>query len=72
MRYTTEYNPQISDKCKKIIKNNIGSTFESSDSYVYNLDYIYQWMQENKHSVKLSDLNELKRLVDEKVDYIEF
>ena len=72
MRYTTKYNPQISDKCKKIIKNNIGSTFESSDSYVYNLDYIYQWMQEIKHSVKLSDLNELKRLVDEKVDYIEF
>jgi hypothetical protein len=72
MRYTTEYNPQISDKCKKIIKDNIGSTLESSDSYVYNLDYVHEWLREKAFHLTASDLNVIKGLITEKVDYIEF
>jgi hypothetical protein len=72
MRYTTEYNPQISDKCKKIIKDNIGSTLESSDSYVYNLEYVYEWLKEKAFHLTASDLDVIKELIAEKVDYIEF
>jgi hypothetical protein len=72
MRYTTEYEPQISDKCKKIIKDNIGSTLESIDSYAYNLEYVYEWLQENASHMTSLDLKVIKGLIAEKVDYIEF
>ena len=72
MRYTTEYEPQISDKCKEIIRNNIGSTLESSDSYVYNLEYVHEWLKERAFHLTASDLKVIEGLISEKVDYIEF
>lgn len=80
MRYTTEYNPALTQECKTYIRNNIGATLESDDSGVYSLDYVYEELSgeieqnggEEIFGISLADVELLKKLHDEKVDYIEF
>lgn len=80
MRYTTEYNPEISETCKTYISNNVGPSFSSEDTDIYSLDYISEvlkiQMNEGNEEVIFNlpsnDMKVLQNLIDEKVDYIEF
>jgi hypothetical protein len=80
MRYTTEYNPEISETCKTYISNNVVPSFSSEDTDIYSLDYISEvlkiQMNEGNEEVIFNlpsnDMKVLQNLIDEKVDYIEF
>lgn len=80
MRYTTEYNPVISQECKTYISNNINPVYSSEDTDIYSLDYVCEvlklQMNEGNEEVIFNlpskDMEVLQNLIDENVDYIEF
>ena len=81
MRYTTEYKPQLSRKCREFIFDKIDPTFSYVDNgtQMYSLDYVYEaltdvYTQEDKEKagISIQDMSVLKSLIDEDVSYIEF
>ena len=82
MRYTTEYNPAISQECKTYISNNINlnPVYSSEDTSIYSLDYVCEVLklemnegnEEVIFNLPSNDMKVLQNLIDEKVDYIEF
>lgn len=77
MRYTTEYNPNLSDGCKDYIWKYITPSLASEDSAVFNTSYLYEALSEDLSEeddllgITKNDLKIIKDLIDEKVDYIE-
>ena len=80
MRYTTEYNPALSQECKTYISNNINPVYSSEDTDIYSLHYVREVlkleMNEGNEEVIFNlpskDMKILQDLIDENVDYIEF
>ena len=80
MRYTTEYNPEISETCKTYISNNINPVYSSEDTDIYSLDYVCEVLklemnegnEEVIFNLPSNDMKVLQNLIDENVDYIEF
>jgi hypothetical protein len=80
MRYTTEYNPEISQTCKTYISSNITPVYSGEDTGIYSLDYVCEVlkleMEEGNEEVIFNlpskDMEVLQNLTNEKVDYIEF
>ena len=79
MRYTTEYNPQISTECKTFIRDNVNAVCATEDTEIYYLDYVYEaltdvYTQEDKEKagISIQDMSVLKILINEDVSYIEF
>jgi len=80
MRYTTEYNPEISQTCKTYISSNINPIYSSEDTNIYSLNYVCEVlkleMDEGNEEVIFNlpskDMEVLQNLTNEKVDYIEF
>jgi|LakMenE01Jun11ns_1017448.scaffolds.fasta_scaffold9049611_2 hypothetical protein len=79
MRYTTEYNPQISTECKKFIRDNINPAYTAEDTEIYYLDFVYEALseilkepEEELLGIKAQDFSVLKSLIDENVSHIEF
>jgi len=80
MRYTTEYNPAITQECKNYISSNINPIYSSEDTDIYSLNYVCEVlkleMEEGNEEVIFNlpskDMEVLQNLTNEKVDYIEF
>lgn len=82
MRYIAEVNPNLSETCLGFIEENITPSMWSQDEdpvRQYLLIHTYDTIQdivegnrENLYGIYQSDLEELERLLDEDVDYIEF
>ena len=80
MKHIVEYNPVLSDECKTFISNNINPVYTAEDTDIYALDYVYEALTQELHEnddeeifgISLSDIKELDKLINEKVDYIEF
>ena len=80
MRYTTEYQPAISQECKTYISNNINPVYSSEDTDIYSLDYVCEVLklemnegnEEVIFNLPSNDMKVLQNLIDENVDYIEF
>jgi hypothetical protein len=80
MRYTTEYNPEISETSKTYISKHITPSFQNEDSSIYSLDYVCEvlklQMNEGNEEVIFNlpskDMEVLQNLTNEKVNYIEF
>jgi hypothetical protein len=80
MRYTTEYNPALTQECKNYINSNINPIYSSEDTDIYSLDYVCEvlklQMNEGNEEVIFNlpskDMEVLQNLINEKVDYIEF
>ena len=80
MRYTTEYQPAISETCQSYIFNNINPVFENDSTAIYGLDYVIEVLEDeisqndNKEifGIELKDIEVLKKLNAENVNYIEF
>jgi hypothetical protein len=80
MRYTTEYNPAISETCKTYIYNNLKPVHQNEDTSIYSLNYVFEELSdliahndgEEIFGITLKDIEVLEKLIDEIVDYIEF
>ena len=80
MKYTTEYQPQISKECQTYISNNITPSFGNEETSIYALDYVFEFLSEELQNnnnqeifgISLTDIKELDKLMNEQVDYIEF
>ena len=78
MRYTTEYNPALSQECLTHIGLHIEPSIYSYETSVYALDYLIEKLteqledEEELFGITSNDVAKLKELLDEKVDYIEF
>lgn len=78
MRYTTEYQPQISSKCREFIYNNVNPVFsyDTNGTQMYALDEVLDALskniQEPTPSASLEELSLIKDLISEDVSYIEF
>ena len=80
MRYTTEYQPAISETCKTYIVNNINPVFANDFTSIWVLNYIIETLEEeisqnNEEEIfgiKMTDVKILRQLNIENVDYIEF
>jgi hypothetical protein len=78
MRYTTEYTPAISKESMTYIRLHLTPSMYNDETYVYALDYVYEKLNEELEDeeellgINSNDMAVLKRLIDEKVDYIEF
>jgi hypothetical protein len=80
MRYTTEYNPALTQECKTYISSNINPVYSSEDTDIYSLNYVCEvlklQMNEGNEEVIFNlpskDMEVLQNLINEKVDYIEF
>ena len=80
MRYTIEYQPQISNECLTFIANNIDPLYTNEDTDIYVIDYTYEALSELVNDnggeeilgISLQDLSMLKSLIDQGVSYIEF
>jgi hypothetical protein len=80
MRYTTEYNPALTQECKNYISSNINPIYSSEDTDIYSLNYVCEvlklQMNEGNEEVIFNlpskDMEVLQNLTNEKVDYIEF
>lgn len=80
MRYTTEYNPALTQECKNYISSNINPIYSSEDTDIYSLNYVCEVlkleMNEGNEEVIFNlpskDMEVLQNLTNEKVDYIEF
>lgn len=80
MRFFIEFQPAISQECKTYIKTHLKPIYNNEESSLWDLLYIYETLdqeislnnQEEIFGIKLKDIEELKKLVDEEVDYIEF
>lgn len=80
MRYTIEYQPQISNECSTFIANNIDPIYTNQDTDIYVIDYTYEALSqlvsdnggEEILGISLQDLSVLKSLIDQGVSYIEF
>ena len=78
MRYTTEYNPAISQECMTYIGLHVTPSMYNDETSVYALDYVYEKLteqledEEELFGITSNDVAKLKELLDEKVDYIEF
>jgi len=79
MRYTTEYNPEISQTCKTYIINNIDPVFSNDITSIYALDYVIETLEEEIgqnddeeiFGIELKDIELLKQFDTENVNYIE-
>jgi hypothetical protein len=78
MRYTTEYQPALSQECLTHIGLHIEPSMYNYETSVYALDYLYETLterlgdEEELFGITSNDMAVLKQLIDEKVDYIEF
>jgi hypothetical protein len=80
MRYTTEYNPALTQECKNYISSNINPIYSSEDTDIYSLNYVCEVlkleMEEGNEEVIFNlpskDMEVLQNLTNEKVNYIEF
>ena len=78
MRYTTEYNPALSQECMTYIGLHVTPSMYNDETSVYALDYVYETLtelledEEELFGITSNDMAKLKELLDEKVDYIEF
>jgi hypothetical protein len=80
MRFTTEYQPQISKECKDYIYINVKSIMGNNESNIYDLEIVCEELnykiEKNKGQeilgISLADIKELDNLLNEQVDYIEF
>ena len=80
MRYTTEYNPALTQECKTYISSNINPIYSNEDTNIYSLNYVCEVlkleMDEGNEEVIFNlpskDMEVLQNLTNEKVDYIEF
>jgi hypothetical protein len=80
MRYTTEYNPALTQECKTYISSNINPVYSSEDTDIYSLNYVCEvlklQMNEGNEEVIFNlpskDMEVFQNLINEKVDYIEF
>lgn len=74
MRFSVEYNPNISKHAERLIKQSItpSMTSEDGDSSQYPIDFVVDTLfDENQDGVFTQDIDYLKRLLDEEVSYIE-
>jgi len=78
MRYTTEYNPEISQTCKTFIVNNLDPVFSNDSTAIYGLTYLIESLeeeidhaQEEVFGIKNADIKKLKTLMKQDVTYIE-
>ena len=78
MRYTTEYNPAISQECMTYIGLHVTPSMYNDETSVYALDYVYETLtelledEEELFGITSNDVAKLKELLDEEVNYIEF
>lgn len=79
MKYTTEYQPEISETCKTYIGNNINPVFSNDSTSIYGLVYVIESLEEEVDQageevfgIKYEDIEVLKKLEKEDVTYIEF
>jgi uncharacterized protein YaaN involved in tellurite resistance len=75
MRYTTEYQPAISQTCKTYIRNNINEVFASDSTAIYNIENIVEALEDDEidqQEILQEDIKLLKQLNTENVGYIEF
>lgn len=78
MKYTTEYQPEISETCKTYIGNNINPVFSNDSTSIYGLDYVIESLeeeinhaQEEVFGITKADINALNTLRKQDVTYIE-
>lgn len=75
---TFESHVKISATCKTYIKNHISPTFWNEDEEIYSLSYTLEMLEEEISlnlgeeifGITKADLETLKKLSDESVDYI--
>ena len=78
MRYTTEYNPALSQECMTYIGLHVTPSMYNDETSVYALDYVYETLtelledEEELFGITSNDMAKLKELLDEEVNYIEF
>ena len=73
-RILVEYAPNISRETKNIISEDVWHSMEAVDgsSKQYELSSVFDRLNDGTMTVIESDLQELKKLLDEGVNYIEF
>jgi hypothetical protein len=74
MRFSVEYNPPITKHADRFIRLNItpSMTSEDQDSHQYPIDFVLESLEgENQDEVFKHDISYLKRLLEDKVSYIE-
>jgi ribosomal protein S3AE len=78
MKYTIDYQPEISETCKTYINNNLTPTFSNDYTSIFNTLYVIDKLQEEiDHAgeevfgIKNADINKLKRLEKQDIPYIE-
>ncbi len=80
MRYTTEYQPKLSETCETYIHNYITPAYSNDSTAIYSLDYVLESLEEEISQndnqeifgIELKDIQLLKQLEAENVNYIEF
>ena len=80
MKHIIEYQPNLTQKTKKFIGDNINFVFSGEDTDIYSLDYVCEALREQMNegneeviwNIPSKDMATLQNLVSEKVDYIEF
>lgn len=80
MKYTTEYQPNLTETCKTYIENNITPSIRGEDTDIYSLEYVCEALKNQMDSgneevifgIPSKDMEVLQNLINEKVDYIEF
>lgn len=75
MRFSVEYNPNISKNAERLIRAEItpSMTSEDGDSSQYPIDFVLESLEEdNQDGVFNQDIAYLKQIADEDVAYIEF
>ncbi len=73
-RVIVEYAPNITKESRNIIDENVTFSMEAYDgsSKQYELSSVFDRLNDGTITVIESDLQELKKLLDEGVNYIEF
>lgn len=77
MKYTIDYQPEISKTCKNYISNNINPVFSNDTTSIYGLDYVLETLEidyakKEVFGITKADINQLNTLKKQDVTYIEF
>lgn len=74
MRFTVEYNPNISKHAERFIQSEItpSMTSDDGDSSQYPIDFVLESLEQEKDELFGQDIKYLRGLSEDDVAYIEF